>query len=73
MFDVSILSRFMSQPNKVHLGAVKHVLRYISRTTKYGVQYDKGLSCNLQGFNDSDWGSSLIYRKSTTGVVFNLG
>lgn len=29
--------------------------------------------CKLEGFSDSDWAGSLPDRRSTIGVVFNLG
>lgn len=37
IFVVSVLSRFMSQPNKFHLGTLKHVLKYISGIIEFGI------------------------------------
>ncbi|XP_071680437.1 uncharacterized mitochondrial protein AtMg00810-like [Lolium perenne] len=36
MFAVGYLSRFMEQPTKEHQAAVKHVLRYITDTLRFG-------------------------------------
>lgn len=72
-FSVSLLSRFMHKPNKIHQGAAKHVLRYLAGTQNYGILYHKECEDILQGFSDSDWGTNSEDRKSTTGVVFNFG
>ena len=52
---------------------VDHVLRYIKGTLDYKMLFIKSkVSLNLGGFCDSDWGSSLIDRRSTTGFYFSL-
>ena len=41
-FAVGYLSRVMETPTTAHLAAVKHLLRYIAGTRRYGCKYTKG-------------------------------
>ena len=71
---VGVLSRFMSAPTQAHLGAAKHVLRYLRGTQGLGITFG-GCShqgSGLQGFADSDWAGDQGTRRSTTGVLFTL-
>lgn len=72
-FVVGVLSRYMNKPSKIHAGAGKRVLRYLAGTADFGLWYAHANECKLVGFSDSDWAGSLEDRRSTTGVVFNLG
>lgn len=72
-FSVGVLSRFMNSPTKYHMGAAKRILRYLGGTTSYGILYERGIVGKLEGYSDSDWAGCLDDRKSTSGVVFNLG
>lgn len=54
MYAVNLLSRFMTKPTKILFGATKQVLRYLARTSDYGIQYNKGVKCVLESFVDSD-------------------
>jgi hypothetical protein len=63
----------MEKPTKEHMTAVKHILRYIKGTLKYGCFYGKGGEVKLTGFCDSDHAGDVDDRKSTTGVLFYLG
>ncbi|KAG6424759.1 hypothetical protein SASPL_115179 [Salvia splendens] len=42
MFVVSLISRYISKPTELHLMAAKRILRYIQRTTEFGILYRKG-------------------------------
>ncbi|XP_042752734.1 secreted RxLR effector protein 161-like [Lactuca sativa] len=72
-FAIGILSRFIQNPRKPHLGAARRVLRYIKTTLHYGVQFKREPSCKLMGFCDADNAGDLNTRRSTTGYVFMLG
>ncbi|KAG6525765.1 hypothetical protein ZIOFF_015733 [Zingiber officinale] len=61
---VSVLSRFMSKPSKVHYAAAKRVLRFLQGTMKHGLRYVKESNNDLVGFTDSDWVGSLEDRRS---------
>ncbi|KAJ9678984.1 hypothetical protein PVL29_021029 [Vitis rotundifolia] len=60
MFPTSLLSRFMSPFNNVHMGVAKRVLKYVR-----GVKLD--------GSADSDWAGSVDDMKNTLGYVFTIG
>ncbi|XP_070668920.1 uncharacterized mitochondrial protein AtMg00810-like [Malus domestica] len=73
MYAASLLSRFMHNSTKIHLGTAKKVLRYISGTLDYGIKYEKGEKAILVGFCDSDWGGSEDDMRSTSGYAFTFG
>ncbi|KAJ8760964.1 hypothetical protein K2173_022002 [Erythroxylum novogranatense] len=41
LYSVSLLSRFLSDPGKQHVIAVKRILRYLKGTSDYGLLYEK--------------------------------
>jgi hypothetical protein len=73
-FSVGYVSRFMEQPTKEHMAAVKHLLRYVKGTVNTGCCYRK-LTDNpeLLGYSDSDHAGDVDDRKSTTGVLYYYG
>ena len=73
-FAISIVSRFMSNPGRLHWEALKWVLRYIKGTIGYGLKFHsvETHTDQVTGFVDSDYASSIDTRKSTTGYVFTL-
>ncbi|CAJ2661747.1 unnamed protein product [Trifolium pratense] len=73
MFAATLLSRFMSKPSHLHLGAAKRVLRYVMGTMEYGIRFEKNSKFEAKGYCDSDWAGSVDDMKSTSGYVFNLG
>ncbi|KAM1294329.1 hypothetical protein ACFX13_014692 [Malus domestica] len=54
MFLASLLSRFMQNLSKIHIGTVKRVLRYVQGTLDYGIKYEMGKSTILIRFCDND-------------------
>ncbi|WVZ70893.1 hypothetical protein U9M48_019522 [Paspalum notatum var. saurae] len=74
-FAVGYVSRFMEDPRKDHMAAVKHLLRYIAGSSKLGLAYPrrkKTSDLHLTGFSDCDMGGDIDARKSTSGMVFFL-
>ncbi|KAI3789909.1 hypothetical protein L2E82_02715 [Cichorium intybus] len=72
-FVVGLLSRFMQNPRKPHLDAIRRVLRYIKSTINYGILFKRESTCKLFGFCDADYAGDLNTRRSTTGYIFMLG
>jgi hypothetical protein len=72
-FAVNTLSRYMVEPRGVHLNEPKHVLRSLKGTIDYGLRYVSDHEIILQGFTDSNWVGSVVYRKTTSGCCFSLG
>jgi len=71
---VSLVSRYMHDPNKGHWQAVKWILRYILGTIDMGLMFVKNVSCKqlCVGYVDSDYAGDLDKRRSSTGYVFTL-
>jgi hypothetical protein len=63
----------MVESRQVYWVATKHVLRYLRATIGFGLRYVGGDGLRLHGYSDSDWASSAIDRKSTSGGCFRLG
>ena len=54
LFDVSKLSRFISNPKDDHWKALKRVVHYLKGTMDYGIHYT-GYPRVLEGYIDSNW------------------
>ena len=56
-FAISVFSRFMSNPRKVHWEAMKWLFRYIKETFDIGLIYEKKerTKLGLEGFVDADY------------------
>ena len=70
---VGVVSRFMSNPGKLHWEGVKWILRYLKGTADRVLCFE-GKELVLNGFVDADLaGSDLDRRRSTSGYVFTYG
>ncbi len=74
-FAVTYLSQFSSDPSIIHLVAAERVLRYVNGTKSFMLNYRRSRekTIDVKIYCDSDWGGSLIDRKSFSGYVFSLG
>ncbi|KAJ8759097.1 hypothetical protein K2173_004103 [Erythroxylum novogranatense] len=72
-FTVGMMSRYMQNPKKPHLDAVRRILRYVKNTLDYGLLYKKGKDCKIVGYCDADYAGDHDTSRSTTGYVFKLG
>jgi hypothetical protein len=69
-FATNLLSRYSSKPTQHHWTLVKHLLRYIKGTIKFGIEIkDRQCPRDLIGFADADYAMSSRDKKSTTGYV----
>lgn len=71
---VSIVSRYMHDPGKMHWQAVKWILRYILGTVDVGLMFERDdqFGRHVVGYVDSDYAGDLDKRRSTSGYVFTL-
>jgi hypothetical protein len=74
-YSVCLVARFMERPTKVHVAAVKRIMRYLKGSIGYGILYKKQYNEEMQmcGWTDSDYAGDLDDRKRTSGYVFKLG
>ncbi|XP_052735515.1 secreted RxLR effector protein 161-like [Vigna angularis] len=73
MFSIGLISRFMSNPKKIHMLVVKRILRYIKGTANHGSMFPYGMQKNelkLMSYADSDYDGDQVERKSTSGHIF---
>ena len=68
---VNQLARAMSKPSKAHMGAAKHVLRYLAGSVKILITYKRGGS-KLMTYTDANWGGNPDNGKSTSSYIVML-
>ena len=68
LYAVNQLARGMSKPSKAHMGAAKHLLRYLAGSTDFSITYKQG-GFKLAAFSDANWGNNLDNGKSTSCIV----
>jgi hypothetical protein len=71
-FDVSKLSRFVSNLGDDHWHALERVLRYLKGTMSLGIHYT-GNPKVLEGYCDANWINDADAIYATSGYVFSLG
>ena len=70
---ISVLSKFMSNPEKEHWLGMKWLLRYLKGSSDVGLIYKKrGNSIWLEGYSDLDYIADRDKRRSITSNFFNL-
>jgi len=72
-FAVGVMSRYMQNPKKPHLEAVRRILRYVNSMLDHGIMYKRGGECKLVGYCDADYAGDHDTRCSTTRYIFMLG
>ncbi|PON45263.1 LOW QUALITY PROTEIN: Ribonuclease H-like domain containing protein [Trema orientale] len=73
-YAISVVSRFMLNPGKVHWEALKWILRYLKGPLESGLLFqrqeiDKDA---VTGYVDSNYAGNVDTRKSLIGYVFTL-
>ncbi|XP_038885973.1 secreted RxLR effector protein 161-like [Benincasa hispida] len=71
---LSVVSRYMADPESYHWQAVEWILRYIKGTVSYGLLYTKHLSNQevLISFVDADYATDKYKRRSLSSLVFKF-
>ncbi|XP_060969865.1 secreted RxLR effector protein 161-like [Cannabis sativa] len=73
-YAMSVLSKYMANPGKVHWLAMKWVFRYLLGTTKVGLIYNRQKANNIiEGYSDSDYAGDRDNRRSTSAYFFLIG
>jgi len=72
-YPIGVVSRYMSNPKKPHLDAVKHILRYVKGTINFCILYKETKDCQMMGYCDADYTRDCGTRRSTTRYFFSLG
>ena len=70
---VSVVSRYMQDPQEAHLQAAKHILRYVRRYPALGLFFKQGEENRLCGYTDADYGQDIDDRISVGAYIFYLG
>ncbi|GKV14795.1 hypothetical protein SLEP1_g25613 [Rubroshorea leprosula] len=68
---VGVVSRFLSDPGKIHWEAVKWIFRYLRGTTKLCLTFGQTEPI-LKGYTDADMAGDLDNRKSISGYLFTF-
>lgn len=69
---VQAVSKYMSNSGRSHWNVFKWILRYLRRTSGYGLMF-RGKECgSVIGFVDSYYGGDLDNRRSTTWYIVTL-
>lgn len=72
-FSVTLLSRYMHQPEEAHMEAAFSVLQYLRRYPSVGLWSPKGEDFRLSGFSYAHYGGDLNERISTRAYLFMMG
>ncbi|GKV15591.1 hypothetical protein SLEP1_g26368 [Rubroshorea leprosula] len=68
---VCVVSRFLSDPGKIHWEAIKWIFRYLRGTTKLCLTF-RQTEPLLKGYIDADMAGDLDNRKSILGYLFTF-
>ncbi|KAF7345159.1 Retrovirus-related Pol polyprotein from transposon TNT 1-94 [Mycena sanguinolenta] len=73
-FGVGRLATCVGNPRPEHWKATQHMLAYVKGTLDYKITYRRGGGSGIKpiGWVDSDYGSDLETRRSTSGEVFMM-
>ncbi|XP_076924793.1 secreted RxLR effector protein 161-like [Bidens hawaiensis] len=72
-YSVGIVSRYMQSPQESHGMTIRHLLRYLKKTTSYEIKYGKNGSKRIVGYSDSSHNIDEDDGRSTTGHVLYYG
>nr|GEW90171.1 retrovirus-related Pol polyprotein from transposon TNT 1-94 [Tanacetum cinerariifolium] len=72
-YAVSVVSRYMHNPGKIHWEAVKCIIRYLKGTSNIGLSFEKGRASpnGVVGYVDFDYAGDLDARKSLSSYIFS--
>ncbi|SLM39725.1 probable transposable element [Lasallia pustulata] len=71
-YAISMVSRFVSNPDKSYWQAVKCILRYLQGMVDADLVYQRPPT-QLEDYTDADWAGDKDTQPSTSGFVFSIG
>jgi hypothetical protein len=73
-FSVYLVSRYIEMSTKMHVAAIKRILRYVKGTLSFGIMYKSKLNgeLHLEGWSNTNYVCDVDDRKSTSDYVFKL-
>ncbi|KAK9053984.1 hypothetical protein SSX86_025059 [Deinandra increscens subsp. villosa] len=73
-YAVSLVSRYISNPGKMHWLVVKWIFRYLAGTRTLGLLFGQSsqVESQVEGFVDSDFVKDLDKGRSLTGYLFKV-
>jgi hypothetical protein len=74
-YAVSKLCRYMQNPGREHIIALKRLIRYLKRTADYGLKLDfskRSVKTGVYGFYDASHADCIDTFKSTLAYIFYL-
>lgn len=72
-YAVSVVSQFMHNSSKDHVGAVIRILCYLKSSPGKGFMSSKNDHPNIEGYTVADWARNILDRKSTSGYFTFVG
>ena len=72
---VRAVARYCASPKKIHWLAALDILRYLKRTSSYGISFQRGsvAGVSIQAFTDADYASKAADRRSVSGGAIMCG
>ena len=70
-YVVSIVSRLMSDPDKLHYATAKK--DSLQGTENFGIKYTAEEDNTLSGYTDCNWAKCIDHHKSTSSYAYTLG
>ena len=71
LYVVNHRARITSNPVKTHMGAAKHLFRYLAGSTDFSITYKQG-SVRLVAFSEVNWVNNPKKSRSTSSFVMML-
>jgi hypothetical protein len=72
-YTVSIVSRFMTNPQVPHMNAVIRIPKYLKNAPSHGLFYRSFGHLCIKGYTNTDWTGSPLDRKSITSYCTFIG
>ena len=72
-FSVNLLAKYSSAPTTRHWNGIKHILRYLRKTSDMGLFYSKAMEPQLLSYADAGYLSDPHKARSQTRYIFTYG